>query len=545
MGTWYAKDWVTQVKQLLDGQMEELACSPAWGIVVPHAALSFSGRTAGSAFARMRFIYTETVVLLATHHAFTPGFVLPGFSTIDFGEGHRLHVDDSLMGKLNDTGLFSVDTSGSLFRAEHSWEMQVPFLMRGLAHADTRVLPILVGDLRGVDVAGVAKALLDNAPPGSKFLYVVTSDFTHYGPAYKFQLPGAQDDPAGSGGPLSSRSSFDSTPWRVLQKDAADIRAVMTGDVDALARGGASVCGKNALLTWLEVLRQREKGGAEPLEAVLTGYARSGPASEGSSTVSYVGMEFTDTCSPYHRMSHIPRLLAMLLASLMPPEGGSAHVPILDERGSDLVFAALRRAGALDLLPLVALSKARPERLEARGVFVTVEDARRKLQGCMGMFTEEVKRAMARDTRLTLGLQVARMSLEALFVDDRFPASPLRFFDGYTDGRLFNGSYSFTVSFLADEFPVKAERFWATYLPCEHGITLRYKGRYATFLPSVMPTEKWIKCPPWRVTDAERAQFEVLVFSALFRKMGLSNVDWSEWKNAEVLLYEAEEFEER
>ncbi|HEX6738442.1 MAG TPA: AmmeMemoRadiSam system protein B, partial [Vicinamibacteria bacterium] len=66
-------------------------------------------------------------------------------------------------------------------RAEHSLEMQLPFLQHLVA--DLRIVPALMGTQSREEVARLARALAAAVPPQREVLLVASSDLSHYHPA--------------------------------------------------------------------------------------------------------------------------------------------------------------------------------------------------------------------------------------------------------------------------------------------------------------------------------------------------------------------------
>lgn len=160
----------------VDGCLERAAV-PAAGrpaaLVVPHAGYVYSGPVAATAYATLRAYQGRTprVLLLGPCH-FLPlrGLAHPDVDVLCTPLGEVL-VDEDLRRRA--AALPQVTASTEAHEAEHSLEVQLPFLQRVLGRF--RVLPLVVGSARGEDVEAVLDALWD-----SDVLPIVSSDLSHY-----------------------------------------------------------------------------------------------------------------------------------------------------------------------------------------------------------------------------------------------------------------------------------------------------------------------------------------------------------------------------
>jgi hypothetical protein len=143
-------------------------------IIAPHAGYVYSGPIAGTAYAAVQEhgIAIERVVLLGPAHRVrvdglaasdADAFATPlGVVAID-----RIGVHDSLRHP-------QVHVRNAAHAAEHSLEVQLPFLQRALARFE--LIPFAVGDATHAEVAEV----LDDLWGGAETLIVVSSDLSHY-----------------------------------------------------------------------------------------------------------------------------------------------------------------------------------------------------------------------------------------------------------------------------------------------------------------------------------------------------------------------------
>ena len=139
-------------------------------LVAPHAGYSFSGLTAARGYRQIAGRELETVVIMAPSHRFS--FV--GASVLDV-DSYRtplgLVAISPLAEKLRKLPLF--DCVPEAHRAEHSLEVQLPFLQRVVTAFS--LVPIIFGS---VDARAVAKAIVPYLGP--KTLVVASSDLSHF-----------------------------------------------------------------------------------------------------------------------------------------------------------------------------------------------------------------------------------------------------------------------------------------------------------------------------------------------------------------------------
>ena len=144
-------------------------------LIVPHAGYQFSGAVAGYAYKAIQELSYDRVVLLGPSHRFP----FQGVSIDDVDAYTNplgsVPLDVETCKKLREHPLFHSVPEAS--GAEHSLEIQIPFLQRALGQF--KLIPIVVGDLGARDYKDLAEVLKPLAD--EKTLFVASSDFTHYG----------------------------------------------------------------------------------------------------------------------------------------------------------------------------------------------------------------------------------------------------------------------------------------------------------------------------------------------------------------------------
>ncbi|MGH7897558.1 MAG: AmmeMemoRadiSam system protein B [Candidatus Binatia bacterium] len=244
-GSWYPAD-----AGELRAEIEALVGTPTddpelRAIVVPHAGYRYSGKAAGAAYARLsRGRFRRAVVIAPSHyHSFDGAAVFPG-SGFETPLG-TIAVDRDAVHQLAGAKFFH--STSAPYAREHALEIQLPFLQT--IDPDIRLVPVLVGAaFESAALAGLAPALssLDDGDT----LFVVSSDFTHYGSAFDY-LPFPADD--------CRRVSE-----RLRELDFGAIEPIRRGDVEHFARyvqeTGITVCGRGPIAAFLHANRGRLEG---------------------------------------------------------------------------------------------------------------------------------------------------------------------------------------------------------------------------------------------------------------------------------------------
>ena len=378
-GSWYPGD--ADALRALVGSM--LAAVPAASprghlraLVVPHAGILYSGQTAAHGYARVRGSdFDRIVVLSPSHRAPLRGAAVDPSTQYETPLG-CMPVDLEAIETLAAHPEFERDSRP--FGSEHAIEMQLPFLQ--VVAPDARLVPVLVGELRGEEFRAAAAALQPLFD--ARTLVVVSSDFVHYGAPYGYV-------------PFTDR-----VPERIRELDEEAIHALEARDAARFQRHlqqtGATICGRRPLGVLLELLRPGWVGD-------LCAYTTSGEITgDWTMSVSYACLAFHDA------------------GSEVGPDAGEHGdvVPNLSpgERQA-LLFAARQALESLFAPPELAQRIASVERtplLEApSAAFVSLHRRRDgRLRGCIGTL-------LARRPLLETVTDNARAAAER---DPRFPA---------------------------------------------------------------------------------------------------------------------------
>lgn len=235
-GAWYPAE-SGELATLVDALLAAVEAKPLGhllGLIVPHAGYRYSGSVAAAAYRQLRGRPYERAVLLAPSHR----LAFRGVAVLDADAFEtplgRVPIDPLPAGR---SRLVRADPAP--FAGEHSLEIQLPFLQRVVA--GVKVVPLLFGRLHEEDhqEVGALLAWLD----GERTVFVVSSDFTHYGRSFAY-LPFPALD-------------AEYVRRRLRELDMAAIDAVLRGDAAAFGRHldetGDTVCGHvpiSAFLRW-------------------------------------------------------------------------------------------------------------------------------------------------------------------------------------------------------------------------------------------------------------------------------------------------------
>lgn len=437
-GTWYPAD-PRRLDRAVRGYLDaaDPATRPAGRpvlAVVPHAGYAYSGPTAGRLYGLLDGLeYAQVFVLAPSHRVHLDRIALSGAEAFATPLG-EVPLAREVIARLAAEPDYALHEEAHA--AEHAVEIQLPFLQRALGRG-LRLVPLLVPPLPAVSRRRAAAALAPWCGPDS--LFVVSTDFTHYGAAYGY-VPFAED-----------------VPGRLQELDGGAIERLRARDPEGLLaygeRTGITMCGLHAAALALSA----------PLPAgeppVLVDYARSGDR-EGdySLSVSYAALL---ACGP-----EAPAAGADPAAAEALDADEKALLLDLARRVVDAVAAgrtppspeevARDRGGALS-------GRLR----ERRGAFVTLTlDG--ALRGCIG-FIEGIE---------PLAAAVAVNAAAAAARDPRFP--PVRPDEA---ARL-----HIEISALSPLRPVAGPEGIEVG---RHGIVLTRGSARAVFLPQVAPEQGW------------------------------------------------------
>src|SRR2546423_7473747 len=271
-GTWYpadADELREEVERLLGD--DRTAAGDLRAVIAPHAGYRYSGRAAGAAFARVgRDRWRRAVIVAPSHyHSFAGAAVFPGsgFAT-PLGV---VRVDREGVRVLAESPLCSLDARP--YEREHSLEIELPFLQ--IVDAEINVVPVLIGaaeDPHELEALGRVLGRLDDG----ETLFVISSDFTHYGASFDYL-------------PFVSNSA-DEVSAALRELDLGAIEPVLRGDADSFVeyvrQTGITVCGRGPITAFLYFAARRLRG------ELATYYTSLDVTGDFEHSVSYAAIRF-------------------------------------------------------------------------------------------------------------------------------------------------------------------------------------------------------------------------------------------------------------
>ncbi len=481
-GSWYPGD-KEHLAPYIDAMLAEAKPPKVAGNIIalisPHAGYRFSGKAAATGYSLLRGRDIRRVIVLAISHRVPfRGASIPDVTHFETPLG-LIPLDSAAVARLRRSPVVGDNERAEI--GEHSLEMQLPFLQRVLPSFS--LVPILVGEMSESDYVELANLLYEIVDAHT--LVVASSDFTHRGENYGYEVP------EGKG----------SIQDRLARVDDGSVEQILKlsrrGLLAHAEQTGTTICGLHPIALLLELLAKVPGTRGQ----VVSRYTSGDVTSDWSSSVTYVDIVFT---GKWPETSKLEAARA----------GGEKMFPLSDEDKATLLrlartsLEASVRKGSFD--PAVAKQISITPSLERKaGAFVTLKCKMSDgglcvgrgddLRGCIGTI----------EPSDTVYDTVARRAASAALEDSRFP---------HTVGVPELPFITIEISVLTPPVPVKSAD---EIVIGKHGIILGVGWHRATFLPQVAPEQGW---------DRETT------LRHLARKAGLAE---DAWKKAEFQVYEA------
>lgn len=430
-GSWYSAD-ANELRTQIAGYFAKAQVEPRQDVialVLPHAGYAYSGPAAAYGVQSLGRGYKRVVVIGPTHR-------LPMEDTLSVPRAthyetplSEIPLDVEFIEKLLQYPLFQ--SIPAAHQGEHSVEIEVPLLQYKLA--DFKLVPIVAGQC-SYEAVGEAGRILGGLIDADT-LVVASSDFTHYGPQYRY-VPFKENIPEG-----------------IRKLDMGAFESIRKFDANGLLNYRdevhATICGCVPIAVLLEMLDEGTK-------VELLRYTTSGEGlGDYTNSISYLAVVFRGTwaaraaTSPEVRQSALTAEDKKLLLDLARRTIRYAldHQKIPEP--SDLNFTP-----ADSMKP-------------PRGAFVTLKK-NGQLRGCVGdIFPQR-----------PLYKSVLANAIYAAFGDRRF--EQLRG-EEYDQIRI-------EISALTPPTPVASAQ---EIRIGTDGMVLRKDGHSAVFLPQVAPEQGW------------------------------------------------------
>jgi AmmeMemoRadiSam system protein B len=281
-GSWYSdnpRELDRQLSEWLERAGSTTHYGPARAIIAPHAGYTYCGETAAYAF---RQIVPERIkrifVLGPSHVVYLSGCALTTCAKYQTPLGD-LVVDVEVNAELMATEAFEAMGLRNE-EAEHSLEMQMPFIAKVMEHRPLnsyRIVPILVGSLSVSRQAAYGRIFAKYiADP--QCLFVVSSDFCHWGSRFRYT-------------PTDSASSRSIHEY-IAALDQKGMDAIATLDPavfnDYLKKTQNTICGRNPICVMIQAAEHFRQMNNHTAEMRFLKYSQSNKCrSMNDSSVSY------------------------------------------------------------------------------------------------------------------------------------------------------------------------------------------------------------------------------------------------------------------
>lgn len=271
-------------------------------IIAPHAGYTYSGPTAAYSYQYLldsikhsKEKIKRIFVLGPSHHEYLPNCAVTACSTLETPLGDLI-VDEETCDALLDSDQFTIMVK-DVDETEHSIEMHLPFIARVLQSAKRftkdqdpiKIVPILVGSLREHGRSESQESygqLLSPYLEDSSSLFVISSDFCHWGSRFRFQWADKR-----------FLKDQDAEIWQCIEYlDKTGMDIIASKDFSAfqeyLKDFKNTICGRHPILVLLHMIYYSENHSDEPhsnkYKITFTKYAQSSKCKTSrDSSVSY------------------------------------------------------------------------------------------------------------------------------------------------------------------------------------------------------------------------------------------------------------------
>ncbi len=311
---WYSKGYGSTNKEKLNSfvggmilQAEPRNLSGKMkALIVPHAGYRYSGQVAAHGFKLVSSGYDTVVIIGSSHHSSFSGASIPNATHYETPLG-KVRVSDQAKELIKRDHFMTKD---DVHEHEHSVEIEIPFLQYQLDEFE--IVPVVIGPSTSTEdlqnIAESIKAIMDE-----ETLIVVSSDFTHYGPNYKY-VPFPKDEAA------EKIPALDHTAYQYIE------RLDPEGFLDFLKETRATICGRKPIELLMYILE------GSSVNAEVLGYDTSGRMTgDYKNSVSYLSIGFFEEQSFSFVSSEDEKLLLALARQTLENYVRHGKYPAVDE----------------------------------------------------------------------------------------------------------------------------------------------------------------------------------------------------------------------
>jgi len=185
-GSWYSErrdELATQLEGWLTAADE--CAGAARAIIAPHAGYSYSGPTAAWAYKHVQHASIRRIFVLGpSHNVYTPRCAVTRCVKYKTPLGD-IPIDRETCDQLLGTGMLD-EMELAVDEREHSIEMHLPYIMQVMGDRPFMLVPVLVGALADEAEAQYGRLLAPHLLRPEN-LFVISSDFCHWGRRFRFQ----------------------------------------------------------------------------------------------------------------------------------------------------------------------------------------------------------------------------------------------------------------------------------------------------------------------------------------------------------------------
>jgi AmmeMemoRadiSam system protein B len=245
----HAPDWYTDDPEELNESLKQwLGVASSLkdvflkGIIVPHAGYTYSGSTAAWGYININpYNYNRVFLLGPSHHKFMAGCGLPMCDIYKTPLGD-IEIDKEVVKELSKINNF-IGLTKREEEKEHSLEMHLPYIKKMFGEVPFKLIPIMVGHLNkeGEELFG---KILSEYIKDDKNLFIISSDFCHWGEHFDFQYYDKSD-----GEIYKSIEKLDKEGISYIEKQDPD------GFYEYLEDTENTICGRNPIGIYLQALK--------------------------------------------------------------------------------------------------------------------------------------------------------------------------------------------------------------------------------------------------------------------------------------------------
>jgi len=280
----HAGSWYTHEGRKLNDQLSEFLqgvepssefkppISGCKAIIAPHAGYSYSGPAAAWAYNSIDITPIKRVFIIGpSHHIYLDGCALSQCTEYETPLGN-LPLDLDTIDELRKTGKFS-DMTQSTDEDEHSIEMHLPYVRKVFEGKDITIVPVLVGAI-SKDKEAEFGALLAPYLAKDDTLFVISSDFCHWGTRFQYTLYYPEDKEAirlSKSKPSSAQLSkvpihesiydLDHEAMEILTMPPSTGNEAHIEFANYLQRTKNTICGRHPIGVLLGAITELEKSG--------------------------------------------------------------------------------------------------------------------------------------------------------------------------------------------------------------------------------------------------------------------------------------------